>query len=131
MCSSDLEFGLNKIDETGETAIPASFTTCDISWIGGDPAQDTSSGINRRMHLTRVEPDFIQGGTMTLNILGRPFARGTVENNGPYSFDPDTGKIDLRVEHREVRLQFSSNTLGGNYEMGRIMITAELGDQRP
>lgn len=125
------EFGLNRIDETGETAIPSSFTTCDISWIGGDPAQDTLSGINRRMHLTRVEPDFIQGGTMTLNILGRPFARGTVENNGPFPFDPDTGKIDLRVEHREVRLQFNSNTLGGNYEMGRIMITAELGDQRP
>lgn len=125
------EFGLNRIDELGETAIPASFTTCDISWVGGDPYQDTGSGINRRMHLTRVEPDFIQGGDMTLNILGRPFARGTVENNGPYPFSPDTGKIDLRVEHREVRLQFASNTLNGNFEMGRIMITAELGDQRP
>ena len=125
------EFGLNKIDELGESAIPSSFTTCDISWIGGDPSQDTGSGINRRMHLTRIEPDFIQGGDMTLNILGRPFARGNTENNGPYTFTPDTGKIDLRVEHREIRLQFTSNTLNGNYEMGRIMITAELGDERP
>jgi hypothetical protein len=83
------------------------------------------------MHLTRIEPDFVQNGTMSLNILGRKFARGAVENNGPYPFDPDTGKIDLRIEHREIRLQFSSNTLSGNYEMGRIMITAELGDQRP
>ena len=83
------------------------------------------------MHLTRIEPDFIQGGNMTLNILGRKFARGDVENNGPYTFSPSDGKIDLRVEHREIRLQFASNTLNGNYEMGRILITAEYGDERP
>lgn len=125
------EFGLNRVTSLGETAIPSSFTTCDISWVGGDPYQDTPSGVNRRMHLTRVEPDFIQGGTMSLNVLGRKFARGTVENNGPYYFDPDTGKIDLRLEHREVRLQFQSNELNGNYEMGRVLITAEYGDERP
>ena len=125
------EFGLNRIDENGETAVPSSITTCDISWIGGDPSQDTPAGVNRRMHLTRIEPDFVQNGDMTLNILGRKFARGDVENNGPYTFSPDTGKIDLRIEHREIRLQFASNTLNGNYEMGRIMITAEFGDQRP
>jgi hypothetical protein len=125
------EFGLNRVTSLGETAIPSSFTTCDISWVGGDPYQDTPSGVNRRMHLTRVELDFIQGGTMTLNILGRKFARGNVENNGPYEFGPDTGKIDLRIEHREVRLQFGSNELNGNYEMGRVLITAEYGDERP
>ena len=58
-------------------------------------------------------------------------ARGTVETNGPYDFDSDTGKIDLRIEHREVRLQFESNTINGNYEMGRVLITAEYGDERP
>lgn len=125
------EFGLNRVTSLGETAIPSSFTTCDISWVGGDPSQDTPAGVNRRMHLTRIEPDFIQGGTMNLNILGRKFARGDVENNGPYPFDPDTGKIDLRVEHREIRLQFASNELNGNYEMGRILVTTEYGDERP
>ena len=125
------EFGLNAVTDQGVFAIPSSFTTCDISWVGGDPGQDTLAGVNRRMHLARVEPDFIQSGDMSLNILGRPFARGTTETNGPYVFNPDTGKIDLRLEYREIRLQFESNTIDGNYELGRTLITATYGDERP
>jgi hypothetical protein len=114
-----------------ETAVTSSFTTCDISWVGGTPSQDTPSGPNRRMHLRRIEPDFLQAGEMNLTILGSKFARGTIENSGPFPFNPDTGKIDLRVEHREIRLKFESNASNGNYEMGRILITAEYGDERP
>jgi len=125
------EFGYNKISFFGETAVSSSFTTCDISWVGGDPSQDTSSGANRRMHLRRLEPDFVQAGDMTLTIVGYKFAQSSSEDSGPFTFAPDTGKIDMRVEHREMSLQFSSNTLGGNYEMGRILITAEYGDERP
>ena len=40
-------------------------------------------------------------------------------------------KVDLRVEHREIRLKFESNVLDGNYEMGRILLTTEYGDERP
>jgi hypothetical protein len=125
------EFGLNSISYIAETAILSSFTTCDISWVGGTPSQDTAQGPNRRMHLRRIEPDFVQGGEMTLDIVGRKFARGSEEISGPYPFDPDTGKIDLRVEHREIRLKFTSNEVNGNYEMGRLLITAEYGDERP
>jgi hypothetical protein len=125
------EFGTNAITFNQEFAITSSITTCDISWVGGIPSQDTPTGVNRRMHLRRVEPDFVQTGTMGLTILGRKFARGVTENSGPFYFDPDTGKIDLRVEHREVRLKFESNVLDGNFEMGRLLITAEYGDERP
>lgn len=125
------EYGLNAISFSGETSISSSFTTCDISWVGGTPAQDTPSGVNRRMHMRRVEPDFVQNGDMTLTILGRKFARGDTAVHEPFTFGPNTGKIDMRVEHREVTLQFASDTLDGNYEMGRILITAEYGDERP
>ncbi len=126
------EFGLNKVNFIDEQAIQSSFTTCDISWVGGTPSQDTPQGINRRMHLRRIEPDFVQSGDMTLNIIGRKFASGVSEEiSGPFTFDEYTPKIDLRVEHRETRLQFESNTINGNYEMGRILITAEYGDERP
>jgi hypothetical protein len=64
--------------------------------------------------------------------LGRKFASGPFEEtSGPYYFTSDTGKIDLRVEHRLVRLQFESNDIDGHYEMGRILVTAEAGDERP
>jgi hypothetical protein len=125
------EFGVNATGITSESSIQSSFTTCDISWVGGNPSQDTASGVNRRMHLRRIEPDFVQSGNLTLDILGRKFARGEQESSGPFTFDSETGKIDLRVEYREIQLKFTSNDLGGNYEMGRLLITAEYGDERP
>jgi hypothetical protein len=125
------EFGLNKVTFSDETSISSSVTTCDISWVGGTPSQDSASGVNRRMHLRRIEPDFVQDGDMTLTVLGRKFARGDVEISNPFTFGPETGKIDMRVEHREVRLRFSSDTINGNYEMGRLLITSEYGDERP
>jgi hypothetical protein len=126
------EFGLNKVTFLDEQAIQSNFITCDISWVGGTPSQDTAQGVNRRMHLRRIEPDFVQVGPMTLSIIGRKFASGESEEiSGPFTFDENTPKIDLRVEYRETRLKFESNTINGNYEMGRVLITAEYGDERP
>ena len=126
------EFGYNKIALNGEFAVYSSITTSDISWLTGNPSGDNLIGVNRRMHLRRVEPNFLQSGTMAMTILGRKFAGGQNEqNSGPYYFTQETGKIDLRVEYRLVRLQFESNEINGNYEMGRNLITAEYGDERP
>jgi len=125
------EFGLNRVSFSAETSISSSITTCDISWVGGTPSQDAAAGVNRRMHLRRIEPDFVQSGNMTLTVLGRKFARGDVETSSPFTFTPETGKIDMRIEHREIRLKFSSDDINGNYEMGRLLITSEYGDERP
>jgi hypothetical protein len=125
------EFGLNKVGDTAESAIYSSFTTADISWIGGTPAQDTNTSVNRRMHIRRIEPNFVQDGPISMTILGRKFAGSEPEVSGPFEFFQDTGKIDLRVEHRLINLKFESNSINGNYEMGRNMITAEFGDERP
>ena len=125
------EFGLNKVGDSSESAIYSSITTADISWIGGTPSQDSNASVNRRMHIRRIEPDFLQEGDMMMSVLGRKFASSDPEVSGPYTFSPNTGKIDLRVEHRLVKLKFESNCINGNYEMGRNMITAEFGDERP
>jgi hypothetical protein len=126
------EFGQNEVGLNTERAIYSSITTSDISWLTGNPSQDSLVGVNRRMHLRRVEPNFLQTGTMSMTILGRKFANSAVEeDSGPYYFEPHTDKIDLRVEHRLVRLKFESNEIDGNFEMGRLMITAEYGDERP
>ena len=126
------EFGQNEVGLNTERAIYSSITTSDISWLTGNPSQDSLVGINRRMHLRRVEPNFLQTGTMSMTILGRKFANSaTEEDSGPFYFEPHTDKIDLRSEHRLVRLKFVSNEIDGNFEMGRLMITAEYGDERP
>lgn len=125
------EIGKDKVTDTYVKAIQSNFTTCDLSWVGGDPSQDASPGVNRRMHLTRIEPDFQQTGNMTVTVLGRKFARGDQETQGPFVFGPNEGKVDTRIEHREMRLQFESNEVGGDYQTGRILLTVEYGDQRP
>jgi hypothetical protein len=125
------EFGQNVIGDNGEEAVYASVTTCDVSWVGGSPSAKSAVSINRRLHLRRVEPDFVQNGNMDMNVIGRKFARGDVEISGPYTFTPTDGKIDLRVEYREAKLQFESNVVDGNFEMGRVLVTAEIGDERP
>jgi len=126
------EYGLNQVTPQNELAVYSSITTNDISWLTGTPSQESFVGINRRMHLRRVEPNFLQSGTMAMTVLGRKFASGPFEeSSGPFYFTQDTGKIDLRVEHRLVRLKFESNDISGNYEMGRNLITAEFGDERP
>jgi hypothetical protein len=126
------EYGLNQVTPQNELAVYSSITTNDISWLTGTPSQEGLVGVNRRMHLRRVEPNFLQSGTMSMTVLGRKFASGQYEEtSGPYYFTQDTGKIDLRVEHRLVRLKFESNDINGNYEMGRNLITAEFGDERP
>jgi hypothetical protein len=137
------EFGQNEVGLVNETAVYSSFTTSNIDWITGSPGKTPNPltpagsqlvGMNRRMHLRRVEPNFLQTGSMSMTILGRKFANGPATDattSGPYQFYPDTDKIDLRVEDRLVQLKFESNIINGNYEMGRLMITAELGDERP
>lgn len=125
------EFGTDSVSDDGTLAIESSVTTSDISWVGGDPSQDSPRGINRRLHLRRVEPDFLQSGDMTLQVLGSKFARGDQENSAVFNFGPNDGKVDLRNENRESRLKFTSNVVGGDYQMGRILITAEYGDERP
>jgi len=125
------ELGKNKITNTQELAIESYAETCDISFVGGTPAEDVTITANRRMHITRIEPDFRQVGDMELLVAGRPFAQGPIESQGPFVFKDTDGKIDLRVEHRLMSLIFSSNVIDGDYEAGRIMITAEPGDERP
>lgn len=125
------ETGLNKVSTKAEEAIYSSFTTCDLSWVGGTPSADASPAINRRLHLRRIEPDFVLGGTLGLTIQGRKFAQSPSVSSGPYLIDSNTEKVDLRLEYRQLNLKFESNDINGNYEMGRILITAELGDERP
>jgi hypothetical protein len=127
------EFGTNAISFNGESAVYSSITTSDISWLTGSPSGDQLVGVNRRMHLRRFEPNFLQSGTMYLTVLGRKFAGGMdgEEDSEPIPFTQNTGKIDLRIEQRLIRLKFESNDIDGNFEMGRNLITAEFGDERP
>jgi hypothetical protein len=125
------EIGTDEVKGESLSAIYSSFETSDLGLVTGGPAAPSPVGENFWLHLARVEPDFVQSGEMEMYIIGRPFAQSTDVTTGPYLFDADTGKIDLREQRRELRLKFVSNVQGGNYQLGYLLLTADIGDVRP
>jgi len=125
------EIGTDEINDTNVNAINSFFETSDLGWVQGGPAQTAPVGDNFWLRIERIEPDFIQDGVMTVQITGRPFAQSEDVISDPFYFDPTTGKIDMREQRREIRLRFTSNVQGGNYQMGKVLLNATIGDSRP
>ena len=125
------EIGVDEVVATTSNAIESYFETSDLGWVQGGPPQTSPVGDNVWLRLERIEPDFIQTGEMTFRVIGRSFAKSADVTSDPYPFDPDTGKIDMREQRREIRLFFKSNVEGGNYQMGRVLLSATVGDVRP
>lgn len=125
------EFGTDAVQGIYANAIESYFETNDLGWVSGGPSVATADGENRWLRLERVEPDFVQAGEMELYVTGRPFAQGEDKTTGPYTFSPTTGKIDMREQRRELRLKFVSNVEGGDYQMGKVILDADIGDSRP
>jgi hypothetical protein len=124
------EIGTDEIIGQQVVAIESYFETSDLGWVGGGPSQTVAVGDNYWLHLERVEPDFVQSGEMSMQVIGRPYAQKEDKVSEPYYFNPDTGKIDMREQRRELRLRFTSNTEGGDYQMGRVLLNANVGDVR-
>jgi hypothetical protein len=125
------EVGTDAINGQNVNAIESYFETSDLGLVGGGPSQTILVGENRWLRLDRVEPDFIMEGEMELTVTGRPFAQSEDVTSQPYVFDANTGKIDMREQRRELRLRFTSNVAGGTYQVGRVLLNADIGDVRP
>jgi hypothetical protein len=125
------EIGTDEVIAQDSNAIESYFTTSDLGWVQGGPSQASPVGDNFWLHLERMEPDFLQSGEMTFQVTGRPFAQAEDTTSAPYAFSPDTRKIDLREQRREIRLIFRSNVQGGDYQLGKVLLHANIGDVRP
>jgi hypothetical protein len=125
------EIGTDKVSGATAIAIESFFETNDLGWVAGGPSQPAPVGDNRLLALERVEPDFVQSGDMELYVTGRPYAQTTDTTSVAYTFGPNTGKIDMLEQRRELRLKFVSNVAGGDYQLGKVILNADLGDSRP
>jgi len=124
------EYGTDYVNGQNATAIESYFETNDLGWVSGGPSQPLPVGDNRWLRLERVEPDFLLQGEMSLVVTGRSYAQGEDAPSQPYVFDGDTNKIDMKEQRRELRLKFVSNQVGGNYQGGKIIVNADVGDVR-
>ena len=128
------EIGTDAISISSTSGLPVAiqsyFETSNLGWVSGGPAQQSPEGANYWLRLERVEPDFVQSGDMSLYITGRPYAQADDQTTGPYVFSPNTHKIDMKEQRRELRLRFESNVVGGNYQLGYLLLSADIGDVR-
>lgn len=120
----------DRVDGDIVAPIESFFVTSDFGFPTGGAQPNQPQGLNRWTRVVRVEPDFIQNGEMSMYILGNEFASVPETTSVGYNFTSDTGKVDTREQAREVRLKFVSNTVGGHYEMGRVILHLEPGDVR-
>ena len=124
------EIGTDAVQGATSNAIESYFETNDLGWVSGGPSQPSPVGENRWLRIERVEPDFLQTGNMELYITGRPFAQSTDETSTAYVFAPSTNKIDMKEQRRELRVKFVSNVAGGDYQLGKVLLNATIGDVR-
>jgi hypothetical protein len=124
------ETGTDRVYTKNVDAIKSSFETCNLGLVTGGPGNPQLVGDNMWAHIERIEPDFVQSGTMNVFVTGKGYADDVDITTGPYPFDPDTLKIDMREQRRELRLRFESNTQNGNYQMGKVLISVDGGDVR-
>jgi hypothetical protein len=124
------EVGYDKIVGSKVSAIQSYFQTADISTCADGPMQQAWNGQDRWVQLQRVEPDFNQVGEMTVTVQGHKYAKSSLVDVVEKTFDPTTEKVDLKCQARQLRLKFTSNTVGGFYEMGQTLIALQTGDGR-
>ena len=126
------EIGVDQVYLTNVDAVQSYFETNSLGWVGGGPGNPQMQGDNVWIRLERIEPNFVQNGNMNVYIKGKGYAdeQDVTSQLSPYVFSPTTLKIDMKEQYREMRLRFESNTFNGNYQMGRILISADIGDIR-
>ena len=120
------EVGTDEIDGLTLNPIQSFFETADLSL----PA---TAQINKSLQALMIEPDFVQSGDMTVQVMGRANARAPEVNGIIMTFveDPQTPQeqvVFLKTQRRELRFRFESNTLGGDYQMGLVLAHVQPGD---
>ena len=119
------EVGTDEIDGQIARPIRSFFETGDISL--------PVTGIPRATQVLMLEPDFVQSGDMTVQIMGRANARAPEVNGEIMTFSdtattPDQQVVRFKEQRRELRFHFESNVSGGDYQMGQVLAHVQPGD---
>jgi hypothetical protein len=120
------EVGTDEIDGLNINPIPSFFETADISL----PVMSQTS---RALQVLMIEPDFVQSGDMTVEVRGRANARapevtGAAKTIFETPQTPQEQVVYFKEQRRELRFRFTSNCVGGDYQMGLVLAHLQPGD---
>jgi len=120
------EYGVDELDGSVINPIQSYFESADLSSV--------VQGKNEYVRITRIEPDFVQVGPMTVQVTGRANARAPEVYSSIFEF-PETATLPyeeivmLKEQRRELRVRFESNAVNGDYQMGQIIGHVSVGDK--
>jgi len=120
------EYGVDELDGSVINPIQSYFESADLSSV--------VQGKNEYVRITRIEPDFVQVGPMTVQVTGRANARAPEVYSSIFEF-PETATLPyeeivmLKEQRREIRVKFQSNAVNGDYQMGQIIGHVSVGDK--
>lgn len=124
------ETGMDKVWADGTVdSIPSSFRTGDLTWCAMGP-EGGWNGIDRKVSLIRIEPDFKMTGKLNVSAYCREYAQSPLTKKHLGEIKAETQKIDTMIQAREMSLQFESADTGTSYEMGQVLLTLTVGDGR-
>lgn len=120
------EQGTDEIDGLNRNPIRSYFETADISL----PVQ---SQVSRATQVLMLEPDFVQAGPLTVQVVGRANARapevyGPVKTIVENPQTPQEQVVFFKEQRRELRFRFESNCIEGDYQMGLVLAHLQPGD---
>jgi hypothetical protein len=122
------EQGVDEIDGQIINPVRSYFETADLSSL--------TQGKNEYLRITRIEPDFVQNGDMTVQVTGRANARAPEVFSSTFTFvdpnninEPYQEIVMLKEQRRELRVRFESNQVYGDYQMGQIIGHVSTGDK--
>lgn len=120
------EVGVDEVDGQNLQPIFSMFETADLSL-------PVMTQTNKAIQCLYLEPDFVQSGDLTVQIIGRANARSP-EVEGPTMTITETPQtpqeqvIYMKTQRRELRFRFESNVVGGDYQYGLILAHIQPGD---
>ena len=120
------EVGVDEIDGQNATPIFSMFETADLSL-------PVMAQTNKALQCLYLEPDFVQSGDMTVQVMGRANARSPEVDGIQMTITetpqtPQEQIIYFKEQRRELRFRFESNTVGGDYQCGLILAHLQPAD---
>lgn len=123
------ETGLDRIDGSSVLPISSHFETHEVTLMDNNPPDSKS------LRIARMEPDFVQSGDLEVEVRGRSNPRSPTITSDPVTI-PETASSSeeqttpLREIRRLMGFKFTSNTTGGNYQMGKTIAHIAPADGR-
>lgn len=124
------ETGVDKVLGSVTLPIEADYTTHEFT-----PITAPTGAVDKEYRVAIVEPDFVQSGDLTCTVFGRANARSELIEHPPLTItevaaDAAEQVVRLKKNGRLLSFKFATNTVGGNYETGRVIGHIEQTDGR-